>query len=154
MTIPRPARWTAALLAPVAGVALLIHSGGPPAASAASPVTTAAATASADGTDIAAALAAPDPAAVAAAAAATGAAARQAQEGKLTAALAALAAGTGVDFGVAMIDHKTGAVYTYNGDRQFETASVVKVEILATLLWRTEAAGRTLTADQRALADA
>jgi beta-lactamase class A len=60
----------------------------------------------------------------------------------------------GRDIGVAVLDRRTGRTYTYNGIRQFRTASIVKVDILATLLLQANRAGRKLTADERQLASA
>jgi hypothetical protein len=56
-------------------------------------------------------------------------------------------------FAVAAVDHVTGVTYTFHGGEPFETASVVKVDILAALLLQAQDAGRDLTAAQRSLAD-
>jgi beta-lactamase class A len=67
----------------------------------------------------------------------------------LTAALDAIAAAPGAPaFAVAVLDHRTGISYTFGGNKAFETASVVKVEILAGLLLDARDAGRTLTAKE------
>ena len=67
----------------------------------------------------------------------------------LTAALDAIAAAPGAPaFAVAVLDHRTGISYTFGGNKPFETASVVKVEILAGLLLDARDAGRTLTAKE------
>jgi hypothetical protein len=58
-----------------------------------------------------------------------------------------------IKFSVAAIDHVTGATYTFRAGEAFETASIVKVDILAALLLRAQDAGRDLTAAQRSLAD-
>ncbi|MDT5035252.1 MAG: hypothetical protein QOE03_437 [Micromonosporaceae bacterium] len=61
--------------------------------------------------------------------------------------------GTGyVDLSVTVIDRKTGQRFDYADGRQFETASVVKVDILATLLLQAQRAGRTLSAREKSLA--
>lgn len=53
---------------------------------------------------------------------------------------------------VAALDLATGRQYIGNGDQRFHTASIVKVDILATLLWQDQRAATTMTADQMALA--
>ena len=53
-----------------------------------------------------------------------------------------------------MVDRTTGFTYRYRSTRQYVTASVVKVDILAALLLRNQRAGRGLTAAQRADAEA
>nr|WP_258565805.1 class A beta-lactamase-related serine hydrolase [Streptomyces parvulus] len=50
---------------------------------------------------------------------------------------------------VAMLDVESGALATYGHDA-FDTASVVKVDILATLLLQAQDQGRTLTTEERA----
>lgn len=57
------------------------------------------------------------------------------------------------EFSVAVLDHKTGEVYAYRGDEKYETASVVKVQVLACLLLTAQDAGRNLTGAERTLAD-
>ncbi|WBB68244.1 serine hydrolase [Micromonospora sp. WMMD812] len=72
----------------------------------------------------------------------------------LTAALDALAAPGGApDFAVAVLDHRTGAAYTFGSHEPFETASVVKVDILAALLLQARHDGRTLTTEEKHLAE-
>jgi hypothetical protein len=72
------------------------------------------------------------------------------RKASLTAALNAMAAPPGAPhFAVAVLDHRTGISYTFGADNAFETASVVKVEILAALLLDARDAGRTLTAKER-----
>lgn len=71
----------------------------------------------------------------------------------LTAALDTLGTTASADFSVAMVDHISGLTYTYGDDENFETASVVKVEILAALLLDAREDGRTLTDAQRSLAN-
>lgn len=72
----------------------------------------------------------------------------------LTAALATMAAQPGApQFAVAVTDHRTGVTYAYGADEPFQTASVVKVEILAETLLQARQAGEPLNADQQELAD-
>ncbi|MDT5029208.1 MAG: hypothetical protein QOE61_5634 [Micromonosporaceae bacterium] len=72
------------------------------------------------------------------------------RKASLTATLNAMAAPPGAPhFAVAVLDHRTGVTYTFGADKAFETASVVKVEILAALLLDARDAGRTLTAMAR-----
>ena len=59
----------------------------------------------------------------------------------------------GIHAAVAVLDRVTGATVTYNETVSFDTASIVKVDILATLLWQDQRAGRHLTAAQRDLAE-
>ncbi|WP_082530427.1 serine hydrolase [Aeromicrobium sp. Root344] len=68
-----------------------------------------------------------------------------------TAALAAI--DTDAEFAVSAVDVETGATLTY-GDGSYDTASIVKVDILAALLHQAQQAGRTLTASEGALATA
>jgi hypothetical protein len=56
------------------------------------------------------------------------------------------------DFAVAAVDHVTGATYTFHVGEAFETASVVKVDILAALLLQAQDAGRDLTSAERSWA--
>lgn len=53
---------------------------------------------------------------------------------------------------LALFDRVTGQEILYNGTVRFETASIVKVDILSTLLWQKQNAGTTLSASQRRLA--
>src|SRR5215831_18447222 len=64
----------------------------------------------------------------------SGPTAAQQRQAVLLAALTALDTATTVDFAVSIVDHKTGTTFSYEGDQSFDTASVVKVEILASLL--------------------
>ena len=73
-----------------------------------------------------------------------------AREAALTTTLTQLTSSSGVDFAVTVVDHTSGTTFTFNGDTTFETASVVKVEILAALLLQNDG---TLTASQKQLAD-
>jgi membrane peptidoglycan carboxypeptidase len=58
-------------------------------------------------------------------------------------------AGRGLDFSVAVVDRRTGRKYDYHGDRRYEAASVIKVELLAALLLRTQDENRALTGGER-----
>ncbi|HYN30490.1 MAG TPA: serine hydrolase [Dermatophilaceae bacterium] len=69
----------------------------------------------------------------------------------LTAALAELAEDR-PDFAVAVRDNRSGAVYSYRGRTRFETASVVKVDVLAALLLQAQNQDRPLTSAERGLA--
>ena len=60
---------------------------------------------------------------------------------------------TDADFSVAAIDVDTGETLTY-GDGAFDTASIVKVDILAALLHQAQQDGRALTASEKSLAAA
>lgn len=76
-----------------------------------------------------------------------------ARKAAVTAALSASAASAGApDFAVAVQNHQSGVSYSFGADEPFETASVVKVEILAALLLQAREEGRPLTADERNLA--
>ncbi|NMP24213.1 serine hydrolase [Sulfobacillus harzensis] len=52
---------------------------------------------------------------------------------------------------VAVYNANTGITSTYNPGIRYDTASIVKATIMATLLWQAERAGRPLTADAQAL---
>ena len=70
----------------------------------------------------------------------------------LTTALTKYAAGTPA-FSVAVLDKKTGALYAFRGTQRYETASVVKVQVLACLLLHAQdAGGRKLNSTESALA--
>jgi len=71
----------------------------------------------------------------------------------LLAALSALDAATTVDFSVAIVDHRSGAAFAYRGDVPFSTASVVKVDILATLLLQARQGGHQISDADEGLAD-
>jgi beta-lactamase class A len=77
----------------------------------------------------------------------------QVRQATLLATLSALASQSTVDFSVAIVDHNSGATFSFAGDQSFETASVVKVDILATLLLQARQDGHGLSADQQDLAD-
>jgi beta-lactamase class A len=51
-----------------------------------------------------------------------------------------------------IVDLNTGARVTYNANQQFETASIVKVDILSTLLWQLQNRHGHLSTQQRTLA--
>ncbi|MEV6304013.1 serine hydrolase [Actinoplanes sp. NPDC051861] len=57
------------------------------------------------------------------------------------------------EFSVAVLDRKTGETYAYRGDERYETASVVKVQVLACLLLTAQDDGRKLTSSEKSLAD-
>jgi beta-lactamase class A len=57
-----------------------------------------------------------------------------------------------VRFAVALVDGRTGNSYLYKPTTAFETASIVKVDILATLLLRAQDNGRSLTSSESSLA--
>lgn len=57
------------------------------------------------------------------------------------------------EFSVAVLDRKTGETYAYRGDERYETASVVKVQVLACLLLTAQDEDRKLTASEKSLAD-
>jgi membrane peptidoglycan carboxypeptidase len=70
---------------------------------------------------------------------------------RLTGQLDRLAA-TVPDFAVSVVDRKTGRHYDYHGDRGYQTASVVKVELLAALLLRAQDKKHGLSSTDRARA--
>lgn len=61
-------------------------------------------------------------------------------------------AATTPEFSVAVLDKKTGQRYSYRGTEKYDTASIVKVQILACLLLRAQDADRDLTSSELALA--
>ena len=69
----------------------------------------------------------------------------------LNAALTKYAA-TSPEFSVAVLDKKTGQRYSYRGTEKYDTASIVKVQILACALLRAQDADRDLSAGELALA--
>jgi hypothetical protein len=76
------------------------------------------------------------------------------REQALTATLTAMSATPGApEFAIAITDHQTGESFTYSPDKPFQTASVVKVEILTEALLQARQNGATLTDDQQKLAD-
>jgi hypothetical protein len=71
---------------------------------------------------------------------------------RLTAALAPVRRHRTGTFAAGVIDAATGAVAVYHGGRLFHTASIVKVDILATLLLQHQRAGTPLSQRERVLA--
>ncbi len=61
-------------------------------------------------------------------------------------------AATVPEFSVAVLDRKTGQRYSFRGTERYETASVVKVEVLACLLLTAQDDDRDLTANELAQA--
>jgi len=61
-------------------------------------------------------------------------------------------AATVPEFSVAVLDKKTGQLYSYRGAKAYETASVVKVQVLACLLLTAQDKHRELTSTELALA--
>ena len=76
---------------------------------------------------------------------------RAARSKALTAALKKYAA-TVPEFSVAVLDRKTGQRYAFRGSERYETASVVKVQVLACLLLDAQDDDRDLTATELSLA--
>jgi beta-lactamase class A len=56
------------------------------------------------------------------------------------------------EFSVAVLDKKTGDLYAYRGSERYETASVVKVQVLACLLLNAQDNGRKLSSTELSLA--
>ncbi len=56
------------------------------------------------------------------------------------------------DFAVAVLDRRTGQRYVYRGAVKYDTASIVKVQILACMLLKAQDAGRAPTATEMKLA--
>ncbi|MFI5936427.1 serine hydrolase [Actinoplanes sp. NPDC051494] len=79
------------------------------------------------------------------------AAARAKQVKQLDAALKKVAK-TAPDFSVAVLDKKTGATYAYRGSAEYDTASIVKVQVLACMLLKAQDADRDPTSGEMALA--
>ncbi len=52
---------------------------------------------------------------------------------------------------VAVYNANTGATYTFNPGLSFDTASIVKVSIMATLLWQSQKSGTPLTSSEQSL---
>ena len=76
---------------------------------------------------------------------------RAKQVKQLDAALKKYAAGA-PEFSVAVLDRKTGERYSYRGAERYETASVVKVQVLACLLLTAQDGDRDLSSNELALA--
>ena len=70
----------------------------------------------------------------------------------LAAAVAPLARGDDSQVAVAVDDLTTGADAAYAGAQEFVTASIVKVDILSTLLYQAQQSGQPLTSQTQALA--
>ncbi len=70
----------------------------------------------------------------------------------LPAALNAYINAKGGNASVEVVDQVTGATVAVNADRTFQTASIVKFDILATRLYQTQKTGTTLSSGQKALA--
>jgi hypothetical protein len=58
------------------------------------------------------------------------------------------------EFSVAVLDKKTGETYSFRGSERYETASVVKVQVLACLLLKAQDNDRDLTSTELTLAKA
>lgn len=71
----------------------------------------------------------------------------------LAEAMASVTVEDGADVSVAVLDPKSGESATY-GSGSFDTASIVKVDILAALLLQAQDAGRSLTAAEKSYATA
>jgi len=71
---------------------------------------------------------------------------------RLAAAAGPIAAADGEHVMVAVDNLTTGADAAYGGSREFITASIVKVDILCTLLYQSQRSGRALTPQERDLA--
>jgi beta-lactamase class A len=80
--------------------------------------------------------------------------AAQARAKQVTALNAALKkyAATVPEFSVAVLDKKTGRKFSYRGTKTYDTASVVKVQVLACLLMTAQDKNRDLTSTELALA--
>ena len=61
-------------------------------------------------------------------------------------------AATVPEFSVAVLDKKTGQRYSYRGTEKYDTASIVKVQVLACTLLKAQDAGRDLSSAELALA--
>ena len=77
---------------------------------------------------------------------------RKTAQQRLTAAVAPLIEADGGHVAVAVADLTSGTEASYGGTRQFDTASIVKVDILAGLLYQLQQADQTLTAEDEDLA--
>lgn len=60
-------------------------------------------------------------------------------------------AGRQTEVSVAVYNANTGVTYTYNAGLSFDTASIVKASIMATLLWQSQHSGQPLTAQEQQL---
>jgi beta-lactamase class A len=77
---------------------------------------------------------------------------REARAKKLDAALKKLDTDTTPEFSVAVLDKKTGQTYAYRGDEHYDTASIVKAQILACMLLRDQDRDREPTPGEMSLA--
>jgi hypothetical protein len=66
----------------------------------------------------------------------------------LATAMAALSADKTGDFSVAVLNQDTGVTASFNGDEPYDTASIVKADILAVLLYQAQQQGTPLTDDE------
>jgi hypothetical protein len=71
---------------------------------------------------------------------------------RLTTAVASLIREEGGHVAVAVDDLTTGTQAAYGGTKEFVTASIVKVDILATLLYQLQQTGQTITGEEQELA--
>jgi beta-lactamase class A len=81
-------------------------------------------------------------------------AAWRAREAALTAELRRLDGSGNVDLALTVVDRNAGRIFSYNGQQPFETASIVKVDLLATMLLQAQRSGRGLTPAEKELATA
>jgi beta-lactamase class A len=72
----------------------------------------------------------------------------------LAAAVAPIVAADDGQASVAVDDLSTGQIASYGGTEEYDTASIVKVDILSTLLYQAQRQGRQLSATEQALATA
>ena len=75
-----------------------------------------------------------------------------AENARLAAALAPVLRRGAGNIAAGVVDAATGAVAVYGGNREFHTASIIKVDILASLLLQHQWSNAPLSAQQRALA--
>jgi len=66
----------------------------------------------------------------------------------LAAAMAPLSANKSGDFSIAVLDQDTGVTASFNPDETYATASIVKADILAVLLYQSQQQGTPLTDDE------
>jgi hypothetical protein len=86
------------------------------------------------------------------AAGATGHASRAVWDRRLATALAPVLRSHTGNLAVGVVNRSTGAVASYGTGRHFHTASIMKVDILATLLLQRQESGTALTSDDEVLA--
>jgi beta-lactamase class A len=80
--------------------------------------------------------------------------ARREREAALTAELRRWDGSGNVDLALTVVDRNAGRIFSYNGQKPFETASIVKVDLLATMLLQAQRSGRVLTPAEKDLATA